>query len=313
MPLKGWQWVGQWAPSEGDPSVDRSARPDCVNSIPHPAIPPFRLPLTARFRNPVWSPTPSFRCSQGHRHDSAEWRMPFSSAPSPSDQDPIGTPWVPPQPPPRQPTAHRPWSSPSLRRYGLPRRCEPRPAHRELGRWLAGTRFLATSSAPAVGPETGGRRALLSSGLTVGVRELAFTEVGKRYTVASQLKMRTRLVRATVSDFLEIPERNTRMKIPERARALVKRRRRDLATSRRAKEGPPATWGRKPLAPAGRCLQPWPVSLCWQSGRREGSLPTRARHGRPHGRGKGEGAAARRGSGGNRKQVNRGVRLVLRL
>lgn len=51
--------------------------------------------------------------------------------------------------------------------------------------------------------------------------------------MASQLKMRTRLVRATVSDFLEIPERNTRMKIPERARALVKRRRRDLATSRR--------------------------------------------------------------------------------
>ena len=85
---------------------------------------------------------------------------------------------------------------------------------------MAGTRFLATSSAPAVGPETGGSRALLSSGLTVGVRGLAFTEVGKRYKVASQLKMRTRLVRATVSDFLEIPERNTRMKILElRARA----------------------------------------------------------------------------------------------
>ena len=81
---------------------------------------------------------------------------------------------------------------------------------------MAGTRFLATSSAPAVGPETGGRRALLSSGLTVGVRKLAFTEVGKRYKVASKLKMITRLVRATVADYLEIPERNTRIKIPER-------------------------------------------------------------------------------------------------
>ena len=81
---------------------------------------------------------------------------------------------------------------------------------------MAGTRFLATSSAPAVGPETGGRRALLSSGLSVGVRELAFTEVGKRYKVASQLKMRTRLARTTVDDFLEIPERNTRVKMSER-------------------------------------------------------------------------------------------------
>ena len=94
----------------------------------------------------------------------------------------------------------------------------------------------------------------------------------------------------------------------------MKRRRRDLATSRRpAKKDRLRPEEERPLRPTERCLYPRLASLGSQSGRPERSLPPRSRHLRPHGRGEGEGAAARRGSGGNRKQVNRGVRLVPRL
>lgn len=94
----------------------------------------------------------------------------------------------------------------------------------------------------------------------------------------------------------------------------MKRRRRDLATSRRpAKKDRLRPEEERPLRPPERCLYPRLASLGSQSGRPERSLPPRSRHLRPHGRGEGEGAAARRGSGGNRKQVNRGVRLVPRL